>query len=62
MTDQKNKMKYYTEDITWCSKNNCDRVKCERNQKHIRPALRNLSFADLEYTDYCPKKRSDNNV
>lgn len=55
-------MKYYTEDITWCSKRDCDRMKCERNRKHIRPTLSNLSFADLEYTDYCPKKRSDNNA
>lgn len=55
-------MKYYTEDITWCSKRNCDRMKCERNRKHIRPTLRPLSFADLENTDYCPKKRRNNSA
>lgn len=55
-------MKYYTEDITWCSKRNCNNMKCERNRKHIRPTPRDLSFADLEYTDYCPKKRSVDNA
>ena len=52
-------MKYYTEDITWCSKRNCNNIICERNRKHIRPTPRDLSFADLEYTDYCLKKRSE---
>ena len=48
---------YYTEDITWCTKRNCNIKNCERNPKRIRPTNRELSFADLENTEYCPKKR-----
>lgn len=51
---------YYTEDITWCTKRNCNIKKCERNPKRIRSTYREFSFADLEYTEYCPqKKRSE---
>ena len=53
---------YYTEDITWCTNCNCNIKKCERNPKRIRPTYRELSFADLEYTEYCPKKRRNNNA
>ena len=49
---------YYSEDITWCSKRNCNNSKCERNRKRIRPTVKPLSFADLEYTKYCPKKQT----
>lgn len=51
---------YYSEDITWCSKRNCNVRKCERNRQRIRPTSKHLSFADLEYTDFCPKKKADN--
>ena len=47
---------YYSEDITWCSKRNCNVMKCERNPVHIKLSFHPLSFADYEGTDYCIKR------
>ena len=45
-----------SEDITFCMNRKCNYKKCERNPKHIRLLIPH-SFAYLEDTDYCPKKR-----
>ena len=50
---------YYTDDITWCSNRRCNNKKCERNPKRIRfNPFKEYSFAELENTAYCPKKRT----
>ena len=55
--------KYYSQDITFCSSRECKNKKCERNRCHINWAIKPYhSFADFENTQYCPKKRSDNNA
>ena len=55
-------MEYYSQDITFCSNRKCRNKKCERNACHINWALKPYhSFADFENTQYCLKKRSDNN-
>ncbi len=45
------------EDITYCSKNNCCYLRCKRNQKHIKQPVPH-SFADLDRTYLCYKKRN----
>ena len=45
-----------TEDITYCTKQNCGYLRCKRNQKHIKQAIPH-SYAQLEGTKFCYKKR-----
>lgn len=52
---------YYSDDITWCSNRRCGNKKCERNPKRIRPSFKEYSFADLEGTAYCKKKKEKDN-
>ncbi|MBQ4556535.1 MAG: hypothetical protein IJA60_02680 [Clostridia bacterium] len=56
--------KYYSDDITWCSKDDCDIIQCERNRKNMRktmPFSKCVSVADLEGTSFCIKKKEINN-
>lgn len=53
--------KCYSQDITFCSNKNCKRESCERNQCHIKWAIKPyFSIADFEGTKYCPKRGADN--
>jgi len=45
-----------TEDITYCTKQNCGYLRCERNQKHIKLPIPH-SYAKLEGTEFCYKNR-----
>ena len=52
---------YYTDDITWCSNRKCNK-KCDRNPKLIKfTPVKEYSFADLDGTVYCAKKKGENN-
>ena len=60
--NKKPKKAYYDQDITFCSKRDCKNKKCRRNHCHIDWNVKPYhSFADFENTQYCLKKRSDNN-
>ena len=58
----KHKKPYYTQDITFCSKRDCENKKCQRNSCHIDWAVKPYqSFANFENTQYClNKRRADN--
>lgn len=50
--------KGYSDDITWCNNQRCNRMRCRRNPKHIRPTAptsKLFYFADLEGSVYCIK-------
>ena len=47
-----------TEDITYCTKQNCGYLRCERNLKHIKLPIPH-SYAKLEGTEFCYKNRED---
>ena len=52
--------RYYSDDITWCSKRECTVTECERNQKNIRknaPFYKYFSVANLEKTNFCKKEK-----
>ena len=54
---------YYSQDITFCSNRKCNRKKCKRHYTNANWSVKPYhSFADFENTQYCPKKRSDNNA
>lgn len=46
-----------SDDITFCF-SKCSIVSCERNKKNIKIPWRDHSFAELEGTAYCKKRRS----
>lgn len=48
-----------SEDITYCMNENCNKMKCFRNPKHIKLPIPH-SFEFLENTEDCYKKRSKN--
>lgn len=49
--------KYFCQDITFCSKHNCENKKCIRNRIHIDWSVKPFhSFADFENTQYCLDK------
>ena len=54
--------KYFSQDITFCSKRDCENKKCQRNSCHIDWTIKPYqSFADFENTQYCPKNRRADN-
>lgn len=49
---------YYNQDITFCSRENCENKKCTRNRCHIDWTIKPYhSFADFENTAYCPTNK-----
>lgn len=44
-------------DITYCSNRKCTKKKCERNQANVPFPYMDRWLADLEWTEYCIKKR-----
>lgn len=44
------------EDITFCNKQKCKIMSCERNPNNIRIWSIPHSYAELENTEYCKKK------
>ena len=56
----KHQKPYYNQDITFCSKQDCQNKKCNRNHCHIDWNVKPYhSFSDFENTEYCLNKRSD---
>lgn len=53
---------YISQDITFCSKRDCENKKCKRNHCHIDWSVKPYqSFCDFENTQYCPKNRGTDN-
>jgi hypothetical protein len=53
---------YYNQDITFCSNRKCKVTKCKRHYSHANWAIKPYhSFADFEDTQYCFKKKRNNN-
>lgn len=46
-------------DITFCMNRKCNIMKCERNPKHIKGGKGYYSFAFLEDTEDCMKKKKE---
>ena len=52
------KKQYRCNDITFCSNRRCERMKCDRNPKHLKGTVGFHSEADFEENkDYCLKAK-----